>query len=104
TTSTHDIHGFLAADGVITEHGGTTSHAAVVARQLGLPCVVGCGDGTLSRLAGRVVTIDGGTGRIYAGTVAASSEPAEVTTADGEQDPFELLARWRTELARGAHV
>jgi pyruvate,orthophosphate dikinase len=96
TTSTHDIHGFLAAEGVITEHGGSTSHAAVVARQLGLPCVVGCGDGTVAKLAGQVVTIDGGTGRIYAGDIVAD-EAAVPESGDGTPDPFTVLSRWRTE-------
>ena len=45
TTSPEDLHGMIAARAVVTEQGGSTSHAAVVGRALGLPCVVGCGKG-----------------------------------------------------------
>ncbi|MFG2830737.1 pyruvate, phosphate dikinase [Streptomyces sp. NPDC048434] len=103
TTSTHDIHGFLIADGVITERGGTTSHAAVVARQLGLPCVVGCGEGTVARLRGQVVTLDGGTGRIYAGDALGSGQDESEGDGSGRPAPAELLARWRAEVAQGKH-
>ncbi|HPV06430.1 MAG TPA: pyruvate, phosphate dikinase, partial [Aggregatilineales bacterium] len=41
-TTPDDVHGMLAAQGILTQHGGATSHAAVVARQLGKPCVAGC--------------------------------------------------------------
>ena len=69
TTSPEDVHGMLVAEGVITERGGSTSHAAVVSRQLGVPCVVGCGDGALSDLAGKMVTVDGASGKVYAGSL-----------------------------------
>ena len=52
TTSPDDLHGMIAARAVVTEQGGGTSHAAVVGRALGLPCVVGCGKGALEALAG----------------------------------------------------
>lgn len=94
TTSPHDLPGFLAADAVITERGGSTSHAAVVARQLGLPCVVGCGEGTVDRLAGALVTVDAGAGRVYAGDVV----PHVGSDAGGPADiehPSVQLARWR---------
>jgi pyruvate, orthophosphate dikinase len=67
TTSPDDIHGMLAARAVVTEVGGSSSHAAVVCRELGCPCVVGCGPASLIRLEGREVTVDGGSGRIYYG-------------------------------------
>jgi pyruvate, orthophosphate dikinase len=67
TTSPSDLHGMIAARAIITEQGGSTSHAAVVGRALGRPCVVGCGAGTLLGLAGRAVTVDGGSGVIYDG-------------------------------------
>ncbi|WP_225007034.1 pyruvate, phosphate dikinase [Novosphingobium percolationis] len=67
TTSPDDIHGMIAAKAIITAQGGATSHAAVVSRALGRPCVVGCGGGVMA-LAGQVVTVDGG-GRVYAGTL-----------------------------------
>src|SRR5665811_2296419 len=81
-TSPEDIHGMHAAQGILTQRGGMTSHAAVVARGMGKPCV--CGAGTLridlqmeeiSALGrkfkkGDVITIDGSAGQIIAGTVA----------------------------------
>ncbi len=69
TTSPEDVHGMLAAAAVITEQGGTTSHAAVVSRALGRPCVVGCGADSVTRLAGQSVTVDGDSGAIYAGAL-----------------------------------
>ncbi|WP_066557525.1 pyruvate, phosphate dikinase [Croceicoccus bisphenolivorans] len=66
TTSPDDIHGMIAARGIVTEQGGSTSHAAVVSRALGRPCVVGTGDGLVAR-AGETVTIDGEAGLVFAG-------------------------------------
>lgn len=77
TTSPNDLHGMLHARAIVTEQGGSTSHAAVVGRALGLPCVVGCGDGALRELPGRVVTVDGQAGRIYAGELAAEAPHEE---------------------------
>lgn len=70
TTSPDDLHGMIAAVAVITEEGGSTSHAAVVCRALGVPCVVGCGKGSLSDLATAVVTVDGQSGTVFAGALA----------------------------------
>jgi len=67
STSPEDVHGMIASNGVCTEVGGRTSHAAVVSRELGRPCVVGCGEGALLSLIGRVVTIDGATGEVFDG-------------------------------------
>ena len=67
TTCPDDVHGMIAARAVVTEFGGSTSHAAVVGRSLGLPCVVGCGAGTVTALGGDTVTVDGGAGSVYAG-------------------------------------
>src|SRR5205085_4834496 len=80
-TTPDDIHGMIQAKGVLTAHGGMTSHAAVVARGMGKPCVAGC-DGLdidtgakIVRLGGHqlsegdVITIDGGTGRVIVGEV-----------------------------------
>jgi pyruvate,orthophosphate dikinase len=81
-TSPEDIHGMHAAKGILTTRGGMTSHAAVVARGMGRPCVAGAGtiavdyaQQTLSaggkRLsAGDTITLDGATGEVFAGTVA----------------------------------
>ena len=67
TTCPDDVHGMIAARAVVTEFGGSTSHAAVVGRSLGLPCVVGCGAGTVTALGGDTVTVDGGAGSVYPG-------------------------------------
>ena len=86
-TSPEDIHGMHAAEGILTTRGGMTSHAAVVARGMGKPCVSGAGAlrvdyaaGTMS-IAGRtfkagdIITIDGSTGQVLAGRVPMT-EPA----------------------------
>ncbi|MDO8506846.1 MAG: pyruvate, phosphate dikinase [Candidatus Limnocylindria bacterium] len=78
-TSPDDFHGMVAATGILTARGGSTSHAAVVARGLGLPCVSGCAELDIDlakremRVAGKVVkegdaiSIDGTTGEVFAG-------------------------------------
>ena len=86
TTSPEDVHGMFVAQAVITERGGATSHAAVVSRQLGVPCVVGCGDGTLAGLAGQMVTIDGCGGIVFSGRL-------DVDQPQEDDDP--LLAQLR---------
>ena len=78
-TTPDDISGMIAAEGILTVHGGMTSHAAVVARGMGKPCVASCeeltlGDGTATiggqkLREGDVITIDGGTGRVFIGAV-----------------------------------
>ncbi|MCY0094199.1 pyruvate, phosphate dikinase [Hoeflea ulvae] len=81
-TSPEDIHGMHAAEGILTSRGGMTSHAAVVARGMGTPCVSGAGgiridarNGTLLALgttlkAGDVITLDGSSGQVLKGAVA----------------------------------
>ncbi len=81
-TSPEDIHGMHAAKGILTARGGMTSHAAVVARGMGRPCVSGAGSLAIDakarvfRVAGReihegdIITIDGSSGEIMAGEVA----------------------------------
>jgi pyruvate,orthophosphate dikinase len=93
TTSPEDLHGMIAARAIVTETGGATSHAAVVGRALGLPSVVGCGVGALSALAGRVVTVDGCSGRIYDGALAMES-PEE-----REHAAFAQLAEWAAKMS-----
>jgi pyruvate,orthophosphate dikinase len=80
-TSPEDIHGMHAARGVLTTRGGMTSHAAVVARGMGRPCVAGAGDlridyeaGTMAARAivvkaGEIITIDGSAGEVMVGEV-----------------------------------
>ncbi len=80
-TSPEDIHGMHAARGILTARGGMTSHAAVVARGMGRPCVSGAGSLSIDRTArvlriggrelreGDILTIDGATGEVMAGAV-----------------------------------
>lgn len=81
TTSPDDFHGMLAARAIVTEYGGATSHAAVVSREIGRPCVVGCGEGTVAGLVGREITVDGSSGRVWAGRVVGRA-------VDPAQDPY----------------
>ncbi len=67
TTSPDDLHGMIASTAVLTETGGLTSHAAVVGRALGVPCIVGCGSGSLLKLEGKEVTVDATSGKIFEG-------------------------------------
>ncbi len=103
TPSTDDIAGLAICAGLVTAHGARTSHAAVVARQLGITCLVDCdalsidlaaqtvriGDTLLS--AGDVITADGFDGRIYPGALDLV-----------EERPTELLARVTTWGVRSA--
>ena len=88
-TSPHDVPAMLAAGAIVTEEGGATSHAAVVARSLDKPCVVGCGPGTGTRVVGRVVTVDGTTGRIFDGVLP--------TVADSVDQDLLTLTQWARE-------
>jgi pyruvate,orthophosphate dikinase len=103
-TTPDDIHGLLEAKGVLTAQGGMTSHAAVVARGMGKPCVAGCeglsidldkrtitlGDEKLSE--GDVITIDGGSGEVIVGEV--DLVPPQIN------EDFERLLGWADELRR----
>jgi pyruvate,orthophosphate dikinase len=103
-TTPDDIHGMIQAKGVLTARGGMTSHAAVVARGMGKPCVAGCDDLTLDleartiRLGGHElregdkITIDGGTGRVIIGEVPLV--PARIN------EDFETLLGWADDLRR----
>jgi pyruvate, orthophosphate dikinase len=82
-TSPDDVHGMLQAKGILTARGGATSHAAVVARGLGLPCVAGCEairvdeeaksltviGTTITLREGQDISIDGSTGEVFAGII-----------------------------------
>lgn len=97
-TSPEDINGMIAAQGILTARGGMTSHAAVVARGMGRPCVVGCHSllidyekQTLSVNGkefkrGDALTIDGGTGEIFIGEVS--------TTQASVSDDFGRFMAW----------
>lgn len=84
TTDPDDVAGMSVAVAVVTELGGSTSHAAVVCRELAIPCVVGTGAGTLMGLAGQVVTVDAVTGAVHLGELpvdppAAPDDPTLTT-------------------------
>jgi pyruvate,orthophosphate dikinase len=103
-TSPEDIHGMHAAKGILTTRGGMTSHAAVVARGMGRPCVAGAGGisvdynaqtltaGGKTVQAGETITLDGATGEVFAGFVAMI-EPA----LSGE---FATLMDWADQVRR----
>ncbi len=103
-TTPDDIHGMIAAKGILTAHGGMTSHAAVVARGMGKPCVAGCEALAVDAAAGRasldghelgegdVITIDGGTGRVILG-------PVDLVPPQINED-FETILGWADELRR----
>lgn len=90
TTSPDDVHGMIAARAVVTEQGGSTSHAAVVSRALGRPCVVGTGSGALA-LAGQVVTVDGASGKVFAGALATQ------VPREDEDERLSRLIGWARE-------
>ncbi|WP_432200485.1 pyruvate, phosphate dikinase [Erythrobacter sp. W53] len=103
-TSPEDIHGMHAAAGILTARGGMTSHAAVVARGMGRPCVSGAGAVSITRdskalrignrelTEGDIITIDGGTGEVMAG---------EVATIEPElAGDFGVLMEWADEHRR----
>ncbi|HZD87029.1 MAG TPA: pyruvate, phosphate dikinase [Gaiellaceae bacterium] len=101
-TTPDDIHGLIQAQGVVTAHGGMTSHAAVVARGMGKPCVAGVEgleiDAGTVRIGGRqlhdgdVITIDGATGRVIVGEVPLV--PPQIN------EDFETILGWADELRR----
>ena len=103
-TSPEDIHGMHAARGILTARGGMTSHAAVVARGMGRPCVSGAGTlkidavrgemvaGNVTIARGDVITIDGTSGQVFKGKVA--SRQPELT------GDFGTLMGWADEVRR----
>ena len=118
-TSPEDIHGMLAAAGILTARGGMTSHAAVVARGMGRPCVVGAGalridakNGTMTvgretYQAGDIITIDGGTGQVLKG--AAKMRQPELSGAFGAIMAFadgarKLAIRANADTSRDAKI
>jgi pyruvate, orthophosphate dikinase len=128
TTSPLDLHGMIAATGIVTALGGATSHAAVVARALGKPCVVGCAAleidlegrsfriGERSFIEGDPVSIDGASGEIFAGRLpttraeASGADLGEVLTVADEAARCRLFGRATTAeqvksvLDRGAQA
>ena len=103
-TTPDDIHGLIHSKGVLTAHGGMTSHAAVVARGMGKPCVAGCDgleidiDARTLRIGGHdlregdTITIDGGTGRVILGEVKLV--PPQIN------EDFETVLAWADDVRR----
>ncbi|WP_041802193.1 pyruvate, phosphate dikinase [Rhodopseudomonas palustris] len=103
-TSPEDIHGMHAAEGILTTRGGMTSHAAVVARGMGKPCVSGCGAirvdygrgtmsiGTRTFKTGDIITIDGAVGQVLAGRM-----PMIEPELSGE---FNTLMGWADQVRK----
>lgn len=94
TTDPNDVHAMAVVAGILTELGGATSHAAVVSRELGVPCVVGCGAGRVAALDGCEVTVDAAAGEVLAGAL-----PVVAATAEDDPDLAQLLAWARADLA-----
>ncbi len=104
-TKPDDVHGMLASKGILTSRGGATSHAAVVARQFGIPAVVGCdaleidgeartvkaGDSVLAE--GDFVSLDGTTGEVFAGQIPTVHPNFE------EQTDLITLLGWADEIS-----
>ena len=103
-TTPDDFHGMVQAAGILTAHGGLTSHAAVVARGMGTPCVTGCealqvdARAKIARLPGHelhegdTITINGGTGDVIVGTVPLV--PPQIN------DDFSAILEWADGIRR----
>ncbi len=109
-TKPDDVHGMLAAKGILTSEGGATSHAAVVARQFGIPCVVGASavqidmekrqfeaGGVLVK-EGDYISVDGSTGEVFLGQIESLAPKLE------EQTDLLTLLGWADEIAATAHI
>ncbi len=68
------------AAAILTDRGGRTSHAAIVSRELGVPCVVGTGEATRLLTSGRVITVDGSHGKVYSGKVSRNVQTASMAS------------------------
>jgi pyruvate,orthophosphate dikinase len=103
-TKPEDIHGFFAAQGILTSRGGKTSHAAVVARGMGKACVAGAEDirvdvrarqaivGDIHIKEGDLITIDGSSGNIYLGRIP--------TVAPSFSEALKTVLSWADNIAR----
>jgi pyruvate,orthophosphate dikinase len=103
-TKPDDVHGMIASKGVLTSEGGATSHAAVVARQFGIPCVVGASailidlekrqmivDGKTVK-EGEWISVDGTTGQVFIGKIPVTTPSLE------EQTELMTLLKWADEV------
>jgi pyruvate,orthophosphate dikinase len=103
-TKPDDVHGMIASKGVLTSEGGATSHAAVVARQFGIPCVVGASAikidlekrvmnvGEMTLKEGDWISVDGTTGKVFAGKIPSVEPKLE------EQTELLTLLNWADEI------
>ena len=109
-TKPDDVHGMLAAKGILTSEGGATSHAAVVARQFGVPCVVGASEIEID-LSGRTMTangiivkegdwisVDGTTGEVFQGQIPTTMPAFE------EQVELLTLLEWADDISARDNV
>lgn len=104
-TSPEDIAGMAASEGILTSTGGKTSHAAVVARGMGKPCIVGCSEIEINRAKGIMkargkefkegswISIDGTTGEIFEGKL-------ETVMPQGLEGPLAEILGWADEVRR----
>jgi pyruvate,orthophosphate dikinase len=104
-TKPDDVHGMLAAKGILTSEGGATSHAAVVARQFGIPCVVGASAvridmekrqftvGDITVKEGDFISVDGASGEVFLGQIESSAPSLE------EQTDLLTLLDWADEIS-----
>ena len=103
-TKPDDVHGMIASQGVLTSEGGATSHAAVVARQFGIPCVVGASAikidlekrlmtvGEAVVREGEWISVDGNTGKVFIGEIPTTSPSLE------EQTDLLTLLKWADQV------
>jgi pyruvate,orthophosphate dikinase len=109
-TKPDDVHGMLASKGILTSEGGATSHAAVVARQFGIPCVVGASDiqinmqertveasGVLIK-EGDYLSVDGTTGEVFLGEIPSVAPTLE------EQTELMVLLTWADEISASQDI
>jgi pyruvate,water dikinase len=86
------------AAAIVTDRGGRTSHAAIVSRELSIPCVVGAGEATSILRDGQVITVDGSHGKVYSGTVTRKTQ--NVYTTNFIRDAIKTKTRVYVNLAQ----
>lgn len=109
-TKPDDVHGMIASKGVLTSEGGATSHAAVVARQFGIPCVVGASGIHIDLEAksmtangitikeGDWISVDGGSGKVFAGKMPTTEPTLE------QQTELMTLLKWADEVCARKNI
>jgi pyruvate,orthophosphate dikinase len=109
-TKPDDVHGMLASKGILTSEGGATSHAAVVARQFGVPCVVGASDIQINMKKrelvakgvtvkeGNFLSVDGTSGEVFLGEIPSIAPSLE------EQTELMVLLGWADEISASQDI